>query len=594
VQSLWRVACVRIPRFPIGAVWRAARRGEAGMAAAGGQLLLPFSQPESSLPSSPRGSSAPPSSAPAHWDDVAIALTDAAGRRLQAASAAAGRAGVRAGMRPTEARALCAELVELPWDDVAVGAAITEASAQLLAASPQVTPVAGAPGLWWVGATGFDAVGGERALAHTLLRVARRWHPRPRVAIAGSCVAARAATWAGASFEQRADDRALVHVVPPGGDAAYLAPAPLALVPMDDELRAALQALGLRSVGMLAALDAEDIERRWGEVGLRAWRLARADDPRRPVLARVETQPAVEVELASPAVTMEPVLFLVRAALDRLVQQMIAHGRAVAAVAITLTLDDARGPTASAPAHTVTREARPARPLARVLPLFERCRALLDTWTLEAPVMAVRVAIVAVAPLTGEQGDLLSASWRDLGAADAALERLRAELGTGAIVRAQARDTHRPEKAGIWRELQSDGPTVGQSPGTADLSRQTTVGPSDRETIRPVLRLISPLTVHRSPFTEPAASLPATPAARRALDPPEPVEVVCEDETPRLVTWRGQHIAITRALGPERLSGDWWDDGYRRDYWRCESTTGELTLYRDRSDDAWRLQSWGD
>jgi protein ImuB len=535
---------------------------------------------------------------------VAIALTDPTGRRLQAASAAAGRAGVRAGMRPTEARALCAELVELPWDDVAIGAAITEASAQLLAASPQVTPVAGAPGLWWVGATGFDAVGGERALAHTLLRVARRWHPRPRVAIAGSCVAARAATWAGASFEQRADDRALVHVVPAGGDAVYLAPAPLALVPMDDELRAALQALGLRSVGMLAALDAEDVERRWGEVGLRAWRLARADDPRRPVLARVETQPAVEVELASPAATMEPVLFLVRAALDRLVQQMIAHGRAIAAVAITLTLDDARGPTASAPAHTVTREARPARPLARVLPLFERCRALLDTWTLEAPVIAVRVAIAAVAPLTGEQGDLLSASWRDLGAADAALERLRAELGTGAIVRAQARDTHRPEKAGVWSDVQApaEEPLRRESfavrrdgqPVNGERSTVSGDGSASTPRVQASLRLVSPLTVHRSPFTEPAVAPPATPAARRALDPPEPVEVVCEDETPRRVTWRGQQIAITRALGPERLSGDWWDDGYRRDYWRCESTTGELTLYWDRSDDAWRLQSWGD
>jgi protein ImuB len=513
-------------------------------------------------------------------------LTDAAGRRLRAVSAAAGRAGVRAGMRPAEARALCAHLIELPWDDVAVSAAITELSAQLLAASPQVTPVAGAPGLWWVGASGFDAVGGERALAHTLLRVARRWHPRPRVAIAGSCVAARAATWAGASFEQGAGDRALVHVVPAGGDAAYLAPAPLALVPMDDELRAALQALGLRTVGAYASLSADDVERRWGEVGLRAWRLARADDPRRPVLARAETQPAVEVELASPAATMEPVLFLVRAALDRLVQQMIAHGRAIAAVAITLTLDDARGPMATAPAHTVTREARPARPLARVLPLFERCRALLDGWTLDAPVIAVRVAVAAVAPLTGEQGDLLSASWRDLGAADAALERLRAELGTGAIVRARAQDTHRPERAGVWSDAHAPGEAVNREPLTANREASTAPRP---DAPLPALRLVSPHTVHGSPSPEPATTM-----ARRALDPPEAIEVLCDGETPRVVTWRGQRIAVTRALGPERLSGDWWDDGYRRDYWRCESPTGELTLYWDRSDDSWRLQSWGD
>ena len=205
-------------------------------------------------------------------------------------------------------------------------------------------------------------------------------------------------------------------------------------------------------MGALAALSAEDVERRWGDAGIRAWRLARADDLRRPVLARVETQPAVEVELASPSSTMEPVLFLVRAALDRLVQELIAHGRAAAAVAITLTLDDARGALVSEPVHTVTREVRPARPLARVAPLFERCRALLDRWTLTAPVSAVRVAIVAAAPLTGEQGDLLSASWRDIGAADAALERLRAELGPNAIVRAVHQDTHRPEKAGVWQD----------------------------------------------------------------------------------------------------------------------------------------------
>ena len=595
MQSEWRVACVRIPRFPIGAVWRAARRGETGVPTHDAQLLLPLTLPDATLPASlssrPR-SSAPPSPAPEHWDDHPIALIDSSGKRLRAVSAAAARAGLRAGMRPAEARALCADLAELPWDDVAVEAAITEASAALLGASPQVTPVSGAPGLWWVGASGFDAVGGERTLALELLRVAKRWHPRPRVAIAGSCVAARAATWAGASFQQNASDRSLVYVVPAGHDAAYLAPAPLALVPMDEELRAALHALGLRTVGSLAALTAEDVERRWGELGIRAWRLARADDLRRPVLARVETQPAVEVELASPSATMEPVLFLVRAALDRLVQELISHGRAAAAVAITLTLDDARGALVSEPVHTVTREVRPARPLARVAPLFERCRALLDRWTLSAPVSAVRVAIVAAAPLTGEQGDLMSASWRDIGAADAALERLRAELGPNAIVRAVHQDTHRPEKAGVWRDALEVEPVARtrdvqvRDARTVPLPVQRIAHGAQRTAhgaSHPALRMV------REP--EPA---PTIAAAHRVLDPAEIVDVDCDDETPRTVVWHGHRIAVSRAVGPERLSGDWWDDGYRRDYWRCESLAGEFVVYLDRADDAWRLQGWVD
>jgi protein ImuB len=291
------------------------------------------------------------------------------------------------------------------------------------------------------------------------------------------------------------------------------------------------------------------------------------------------------------------VLFLVHAALDRLVQEMIAHGRAVAAIAITLTLDDARGPMINAPAHTVTREARPARPLARVVPLFERCRALLDGWTLDAPVIAVRVAIVAAAPLSGEQGDLLSASWRDIGAADAALARLRTELGAGAIVRAEAQDTHRPERAGVWQEAQAPVhgerfPVNGTGQGSANgASAQASGVPAPTsDTTSPTSRVLSRFPVPRSPFTE----RPATTAARRALDPPETIDVLCDGETPRVVTWRGHRIPITRALGPERLSGDWWDDGYRRDYWRCESVAGDLTLYWDRSDESWRLQSWGD
>ncbi|MEO5814422.1 MAG: hypothetical protein ABIT20_03975 [Gemmatimonadaceae bacterium] len=518
---------------------------------------------------------------------MSIVLTDPTSKRLRAVSAAAGRLGVRAGMRPTEARALCADLRELAWDDVAIGAAITQLSAQLIAASPQVTPVDGVPGLWWVGASGFDGVGGEQQLAKSLLRVAKRWHPRPRVAIAGSCVAARAATWAGASYATTNGDRSLVHVVPPDHDAAYLAPAPLALVPMDEELRAALHTLGLRTVGALAALNADDVERRWGEIGLRAWRLARADDPRRPVLARVETQPAVEVELATPVSTMEPVLFLVRAALDRLVHDMIAHGRAIAAVAITLTLDDARGALVNAPVHTVTREARAARPLARVLPLFERCRALLDSWTLDAPVRAVRVAIVAVAPLSGEQGDLLSTSWRDLGAADAALERLRAELGTGAVVRAEAQDTHRPEKSSVWKELSAEGMPAPQE------ARKN--GKRDDRTSVAELPVSTPTTSDlRRPVLVVSEPLPVTPMARRALDPPETVEVSCDGDVPSAITWRGQRIVVTRALGPERLSGDWWDDGYRREYWRCESGVGEMVVFLDRADDAWRMQAWAD
>ena len=595
MQLEWRVACVRIPRFPIGAVWRAARRGDLG--ASGVQLLLPFRAPETAdLTSQPaplafsrgNGGAPNPSSESAtstatlpalrppsgeHWDDIPIVLTEPAGpkttvgrRRLRVVSAAAGRAGIRAGMTLAEARAICAEVHEYLWNDVAIAGATTEMTAQLLAASPQVTPVAGTPGMWWVGASGFGGRGGERELAYVLRRIAARWHPRPRVAIADSCVAARAATWAGTSFQQ-GDDRSLVCIIPHGHDAGYLAPAPLALVPMEDELRLALQALGLRTVGSFAALSAEDVERRWGAEGLQAWRLARGEDHRRPVLARVPDLPVVDAELPMPTTTIEPILFLVRAALDRLTTHLAARGQAVAALSITLSLDDRRGALPSnalARAHTVTREIRLARPIARSTPLFERCRALLDTWPLTAPAIGVGVSIVAAAPLSGEQGDLLNAAWRDAAAVDAALARLRAELGPNVVVKPVARDAHVLERAGVWIDGE---------------------GPNDRSTT-------DENAAERS-TTAPATAVRTDPAIR-LLESPESVFVVCDDGVPRAVTWRGRRLTIERAVGPERLSGDWWDDGYRRDYWRCESAFGDFVLYLDRMDDQWWVQGWFD
>jgi protein ImuB len=518
-------------------------------------------------------------------------------------------------MSLAEARALCAKLETRAWDDVAIDAAISETTACLVQASPQVSPVPGAPGMWWIGASGFapgvHAGGeGERAFARKLLELARHWHPRARVAIADTCVAARAATWSGASFGGGpGDERSLVTVIPAGGDAAYLESAPLTLLPMDPEMRDGLNALGIRAIGQFRDLDAGDVEQRWGDEGLFAWRLAHGDDPRRPVLARLDDRPHVEMELASPAATMEPVLFLVRPGIESLVTQLAAQGRAIASLAITLTLDDARGTLPSAQPHTLTREIRLPRPLARPAPLFERCRGLLARWTLTAPVSAVRLTVVLTGPLTGEQGPLLDTSWRDPGAVDAALERVRAELGPDVVVKPQAMDAHAPERMGEWREeLYSAGPSDRFSSrplrrsGLADNNTHAKPSQSDGRVLnrerseRP--RTSSSERPRTSSSERPRTASSERPRtfddqALRLLESPEKI-AVDRDQAPRRIVWRGRAITVASAVGPERLSGDWWNDGFSRDYWRCESDEeiGELVLYRDAA--GWWVQGWYD
>ena len=479
-------------------------------------------------------------------------------------------------MTVTEAGSRCARLEVFPWDQVVIDDEVRRATAAFLGASPQVTPVAGAPGMWWIGASGLETLGDERALAKTLLAMARRWHPEARVAIADSCVAARAGTWdtrpevRGQRPERTPPNHeSRVTIIPPGADAAYLATAPIGLIPMEEPMAEALAALGIRTAGALAALPSDDIEQRWGRAGLLSWRLARGEDRRRPGLATTEYPRTVSADLVPSVELMEPVLFLVRAALDRLVNGLVADGRAAASLAITLTLDDARGASTDAPAHTITREVRLAHPMARLVPLFERCRALLDRWALPAPVCGVAVAVVATAPLTGEQGDLLDPSWHDPAAADAAFARLRAELGADAIVVPVRADEHRPEKAGAWIAL-------------GDTER-----PEARAESQVTSRDDSRFTIHDSPVS----------SCTRLLENPEPVDVECVDGQPRVLWWRGRRMRIEHPIGPERLAGDWWKSHYTRDYWRCEDPEGEgtLLLYHDYSSgSAWFVQGWYD
>lgn len=217
------------------------------------------------------------------------------------------------------------------------------------------------------------------------------------------------------------------------------------------------------------------------------------------------------------------------------------------------------------PQRSITREVRPARPLARLEPLFDQCRALLERWSIPAPIIGVTVSIPATAPLAADQGDLLIPSWRDAAMnAEAVFARLRAVLdpdNTGTVVvHPEAGDSHRPEATGRW--VSANAMTLGEAPIPA-------------------------------PST-PASSTPAD-AVLRFLDAPEPVDVESPHGMPDAVWWRGRRLSIATADGPERLSGDWWRaDTYARDYWRClVDDEGELLLYHEAGTH-WYVQGWYD
>ncbi len=450
-------------------------------------------------------------------------------------------------MKPGRARAL-APGVDLVTHDDQIAAVLDAASDELgrvlAPVAPRITLVS--PGVLWLEPAARTA-SGERAFGQEVVDTASRAQiPGGRVGIADGPVAAAAATRLRGDVVQR---------VEVGDDRAFLATLPIHALPIGRELCDLLRALGVRGVGTLQGMDPGELEARFGPAGRRAWCLARGEDPRRPVTPRPGVDQRIEVPLLEPCQTEEPLLFVVRGAVARVVEGLATRGLAVARVAVTLDRD--RG----AP---IIIELTPSKAASDPSLLFQLVRArmrqrLEELAADDHPAGVVGVIVEAARTTTAgpRQGDLFSARWSDPVAAETALARIEGRLGEGAVVTAEARDEHRPEAAGVWRTVHE---------GAAD--------PPD------------PLGL--SPGRGPAACL-------RLLEEPAPARSAGQGEL-HINGASGSHrVSVSAWHGPERLSGHWWGDPYDRDYYWAAATDGRLFwVYRDRRAGGWFVHGWLD
>jgi len=489
--------------------------------------------------------------------------------RVVATGAAARRRGVAAGMALAEAQALAAGLVALPWDPERIARAALEVTTALLAASPRVSWENGGhrgtgaqghgEGVWWVDAGGL---GREAKLAQKLVDIAGGLGFGPaRAGIADSAVAAYAATFGGTRAQAHRGTGVRKpgpvprrpRIVPPGADARYLAPFPVSLLDVDDDFAATLRGLGLTSLGQLAALDADEVEARFGPDGLAAHRLARGLDPRGPTTPRDDALPAVTVEFGGPVATAEPLLFVLKGALGSLGETLHAKGLAAREVTLTLQLDDG---------STAARAVRPARPTSHPDALFDHCRLALETWQLPEPATGLVLSAAVTVPASGEQGDLLAPRWADPAALVAAFERIRGAEGADAVAVPEMRDGHLPADRGAWVPERTD----------AQTHRRT--------------------------------GAPAVTAALRLLSPPAPIHVRLGRAG--LAAFKQEDLwhDVTEWCGPERLTPRWWrhdastpagEAPGSRDYYTARTADGTLWLLRrDDPSHAWFVEGWWD
>ena len=479
--------------------------------------------------------------------------------RIQAASPAASRRGVRSGMSLSQARALLPELeVELLELD-SERADLAELARQLLRVSPAVLPLPPDAIAAELGPKGWADT--RHPLEWELLRQARRrlqqLGHRVQAVVAGDLFAARIlARWGGRP-----------RVVPAGGLAQALAELPIEALEPSPAAAILLRELGLRRVEQLAVLPASAVVGRLGAEGARLHRLAQGQPRRSLSVLRGERAglPIRGQDLPFPVTEIEPLLFVINRLCRKLCADLHHAGQALVAITLELQIEDA--PTL----RLAFRTGQPGRDPERLSRLL---RQRLEGVQAAGPVLGIALEATQPVPFAGAQ-EPLPGGCEVLEPLPGVLARLADALGPAALFFPEPRDRWLPEAA--WAPV-------------AALDHQ------DRVRKLPVLPLPG---ARRQDILPSAFKLngkdpdPAWPheAWRLSLPLPRPALLLAEPRpvllqprlgSPRRVQLEGRWLDVQRACGHERLCGEWWAVGLDRGYLRLELADGRvLWVYRE-------------
>jgi protein ImuB len=440
--------------------------------------------------------------------------------------------------------------------------------------------------------------GDARTIAEELRRTAADRGLRVRVAIAGTRTAARLLV----------RYRAGLTIVEPGNEAAAVAPLPIALLgelaatgpepgtreprtasprTLDTrvpDLVATFRHWGLRTLGDLAALPADDLAARLGRHDTAWQRLARGEDSRPLVPAVPEERFEQSLDLEWPIDALEPLSFV----LGRLMEQLEAHleqrDRGAAVLHVRLQLIKTDGTTRDV--HERSLQLPVAIRDARTL----RTLALLDLESNPPPAAIDRVT-VAVDPTPGRivQFSLLTRPMPSAEQISTLMARLHALMG----------------------ETRCGSPATVDSWEPGAFAMKAFMPPDVN-----VLRMRNDTPRHRGSASvsrcvveaKNASNVPVV--ALRRFRHPLPIRVYVKQGKPSSISIFQRGLsggAVDSCAGPWRTSGGWWQSSepraespepraqshkpWDRDEWDVALADGQTyRLFRERHSDTWFLE----
>jgi protein ImuB len=447
--------------------------------------------------------------------------------------------------------------------------------------------------------------GDARTIAEELRRTAADRGLRVRVAIAGTRTAARLLV----------RYRAGLTIVEPGNEAAAVAPLPIALLgelaatgpepgtreprtasprTLDTrvpDLVATFRHWGLRTLGDLAALPADDLAARLGRHDTAWQRLARGEDSRPLVPAVPEERFEQSLDLEWPIDALEPLSFV----LGRLMESLEAHleqrDRGAAVLHVRLHLIKTDGATRDV--HERSLQLPVAIRDARTL----RTLALLDLESNPPPAAIDRVT-VAVDPTPGRivQFSLLTRPMPSAEQISTLMARLHALMGETRCGAPEMIDSWQPGAFAMKAFMPPDG-NARSNPQPPNSQR---LGVGSWSLGVDSLTQSAPSTVEGRSVVKVKES-PAL--ALRRFRHPVPIRVHVKQGKPSSVSIFQRGLSggvVDSCAGPWRTSGGWWQSSepraqshkpWDRDEWDVALADGPTyRLFRERHSDKWFLE----
>lgn len=304
---------------------------------------------------------------------------------------------------------------------------------------------------------------------------------RPPAGIAGTRFAAAAA--AAVSGVAAGSGVAPLRIVPPGGDAAFLAPLPAAMLSRDPEVRARLERFGLRAICQVAELHGSALVARFGPGGelIRARARGEETDPFRP--RRAPEQMILSLPIDPPVSDVEGLRFVLHRLAAAFGDQLAARGAAAARAGLTLELD--RTFTVGDAPPSIHVDQYLPEPTSEGLAIERLLIARLEASPPPAPVARLTLELGNVAPAAGTQLALFTPQTGRTGRLGWQLARLELKFGEDKVrwVEVDDSEARLPEERWRWRSLTGATPATPialAAPRGARAAAEPAAAPSSR------------------------------------------------------------------------------------------------------------------